>query len=142
MASQSQWIYTRYADDLTFSTNSSENVSLVKTLTKIYHIVKEEGFCIHTKKQRIQRPSGCQTVTGIVVNKKPGMGRKETRRLRAILHRAKTEGLKSQNKDNIPHFEAWLRGKIAYLYMIDPKKGTFMLEQLNSIDKQEKSKIY
>ncbi len=140
MAFQSQWTYTRYADDLTFSTNSCENDSLIKTLAKIHHIVKEEGFCIHTKKQRIQRPSGCQMVTGIVVNEKPGMGRNETRRLRAILHKAKVDGLDSQNKDGIPYFEAWLRGKIAYLYMIDPKKGALMLEQLNTISRQEKSK--
>ncbi len=50
-------------------------------------------------------------VTGLVVNDRPGVPRDEVRRLRAILHRARTEGLESQNRENLPDFLAWLRGR-------------------------------
>jgi len=41
--------------------------------------------------------------------------RAEVRRLRAILHGARRSGLQAQNREGRPHFEAWLRGKLAYL---------------------------
>jgi hypothetical protein len=62
-------------------------------------------------------------VTGIVVNDKLGIPREEVRRLRAILHAAKTIGLAAQNREGHEHFESWLRGKIAYVSMIDPAKA-------------------
>ena len=45
-----------------------------------------------------QRPGRRQTVTGIVVNKRPNVPRRVTRRLRAILHHAQKEGLAAQNR--------------------------------------------
>jgi len=45
------------------------------------------------------------------------------RRLRAILHHAKTEGLAAQNRNNEPVFEAWLQGMIAYVCMVNPAQG-------------------
>ena len=114
--------YTRYADDLTFSAASpSANVSLL--LARVRHLVKEEGFEIHPHKGRVQRRGRRQDVTGVVVNDKLGAPRDEVRRLRAILHNAEKTGLAAQNREGRPHFEAWLRGKIGYVMMIDPVKG-------------------
>jgi hypothetical protein len=66
------------------------------------------------------RRSTAQTVTGVVVNEKPSIGRSELRRLRAILHRAKREGLEAQNREGRANFRAWLTGKIAFVAMIRP----------------------
>jgi hypothetical protein len=62
-------------------------------------------------------------VTGLVVNRRVGVPRDVVRRLRAILHRAQTQGLAAQNRENRPHFEAWLRGMIAYVNMANPDQG-------------------
>lgn len=43
--------------------------------------------------------------------------------LRATLHRARTTGRAAQNRDNHPDFAAHVRGKIAYIAMIDPVCG-------------------
>ena len=67
--------------------------------------------------------SAGQLVTGVVVNVKPCSRRAEIRRLRAILHRARKEGLEAQNRENRQHFRAWLEGKIAYVAMIRPDVG-------------------
>jgi RNA-directed DNA polymerase len=72
-------------------------------------------------------------VTGIVVNRRPGVSRREVRRLRAILHNAKKQGLASQNRDNLPHFEARVRGQIAFVQMINPDQARPLLAALKSI---------
>lgn len=78
---------------------------------------------MNEKKTRVQRPNSAQSVTGIVVNQHPNAPRATVRRLRAILHRARTEGLAAQNREGRPHFESWLRGMIAYVAMINPDRG-------------------
>jgi retron-type reverse transcriptase len=115
--------YTRYADDLSFSAATADaNVGLL--LARVRHIVQEEGFAINPKKGRVMRRKARQEVTGVVVNDKLGAGRNEIRQLRAILHNAKKTGLAAQNRGEHPHFEAWLRGKIGYIMMIDRRKGS------------------
>lgn len=124
------WAYTRYADDLTFSAELQDvgegkkgRKDLGMLLARIRHIVTEEGFAINPKKGRIQHAGGRQEVTGIVVNDKLSMPREEVRKLRAILHQAKKTGLEAQNREKIPHFESYLKGKIAYLNMVDPDRA-------------------
>ena len=55
------------------------------------------------------------------------------RRLRAIVHQAKRTGLEAQNREGRPHFEAWLRGKIAYVTMIDRAKGEALRRALEGV---------
>ena len=102
-------------------------------LARVRHIVGEEGFALNPKKGRVQRPGRQQTVTGIVVNDRPSVPRDEVRRLRAILHLAARTGLAAQNREGLPHFEAHLRGKLAYLHMVDPEKAAPMLAQLDAL---------
>lgn len=115
--------YTRYADDLTFSGGEELIGRTGWLLAKVRHIAAEEGFAVNEKKTRVMRRSMAQTVTGIVVNEKPSIARKELRRLRAILHRARTEGLDAQNRDGRPNYRAWLAGKIAFVRMVRPELG-------------------
>jgi retron-type reverse transcriptase len=117
------WNYTRYADDLSFSATGEASKRVGYLLARIRHITADERFTVNERKTRILRQSDSQTVTGIVVNDRPGVPRDTVRRLRAILHRAKSEGLAAQNRDKLPHFEAWLRGMIAYVEMVNPKQA-------------------
>jgi retron-type reverse transcriptase len=133
MARKDGWRYTRYADDLTFSAPDAGQVNVGLLLARVRHIAEDEGFAVNEAKGRVQRASSRQTVTGVVVNDKPGLPRQEVRRLRAILHGARKHGLASQNRDGHPHFESWLRGKLAYLQMIDRARGSAMLAELDRI---------
>ena len=133
MCNKHGWVYTRYADDLTFSTDADKKPDLPRMRARVRHIVTEEGFALNPKKGRVQRRSSRQSVTGIVVNDTLGLPREEVRKLRAILHQAKTTGLEAQNREQLPHFEAWLRGKVAYLSMVDPTKGKALREQLDAL---------
>jgi len=133
MSAKMGWKYTRYADDLTFSAGRAHEKEVGRLLACARHILEEEGFRLNPKKGRVQRRGGRQEVTGIVVNDKPGIAREEVRRLRAILHAAKTTGLAAQNREGRENFEAWVRGKIAYVAMVDRAKGGALLAALAQI---------
>jgi hypothetical protein len=90
-------------------------------MARVRRIAEEEGFAVNVKKTRVQRRNKAQEVTGLVVNDRPGVPRKEIRRLRAILHRARTEGLEKQNRSGRPNYLAWLTGKIAFVSMVQPQ---------------------
>lgn len=115
--------YTRYADDLTFSMEPGRREDIGMLLARIRHIVEDEGFRVHPKKVRVQRSGGRQAVTGIIVNHGLAAPREDVRRLRAILHAAKKTGLAAQSRGEHTDFVAHVRGKIAYVQMIDPKRG-------------------
>jgi retron-type reverse transcriptase len=133
MASKHGWTYTRYADDLTFSRSAGGREGVAMLLARVRHIVSDEGFTLHPEKGRVQGRGGRQSVTGLVVNNKLGVPREEVRRLRAILHQAKHSSLAAQNRGARPDFAAWLRGKIAYLSMVDQDKGARLLGEFEQL---------
>jgi retron-type reverse transcriptase len=133
LADKLGWRYTRYADDLTFSAPPGHRERIPWLLARVRHIAQDEGFALNPKKTRVQRAARRQEVTGVVVNAKPSLPREELRRLRAILHRARTTGLAAQNREGHADFEAWLRGKIAYVAMIDRQKGERLLAELEAL---------
>lgn len=83
--------YTRYADDLTFSTNNTnflENFEEFKD--RVEAVIKYSGFKINEKKTRLQYKDSRQVVTGLVVNKKVNINRyfyKETRSMANTLYK-------------------------------------------------------
>lgn len=48
----------------------------------------------------------------------------------AILHRAKPEGLATQNRQQHPDFSGWVRGMIAYILMVNPDQGKRLREAM------------
>jgi retron-type reverse transcriptase len=129
--------YTRYADDLTFSGDDAFKSKVGYLMARVRHIAEAEGFLVNESKSRVLRRNTAQVVTGLVVNDRPGVARDEVRRLRAILHRAKTEGLDAQNRENHPNFRAWLQGKIAYVGMARPEVARRLLVELESVENSE-----
>jgi retron-type reverse transcriptase len=113
--------YTRYADDLTFSIGDEKVLSAL--LSRVRAVIRNEGFTEHAEKTHVMRRSARQEVTGVVVNTRPTLSREERRNLRAMLFNAAKHGLESQNRDHRPDFAAYLRGKVAYLCMVDPSKA-------------------
>jgi retron-type reverse transcriptase len=131
------WSYSRYADDLTFSASAEAKAKTALLFSRVRHIVRDEGFRINEKKGRVEHAGRRQEVTGIVVNTKPSVRREDLRRIRAILHNARKTGLAGQNRDGHEHFEAWLRGTIAYVTMIDPAKGRALRDELDALPESQ-----
>jgi len=122
--------YTRYADDLTFSAQDPKAIGPL--LKSVRAILKDEGFAEHEEKTRVMRPSRRQEVTGVVVNQKVSLARAEWRELRAIVHNVAKHGLESQNREGLPNFEAHLRGRIAFVHMVDPKRAVALKAKLDA----------
>ena len=80
------FVYTRYADDLTFSAHGPGPHDAGKLLRFVRWLVGEEDFTPHPEKTRVLRRGRQQEVTGVVVNDKPGVDRETLKRFRALLH--------------------------------------------------------
>ncbi|QDV38457.1 reverse transcriptase family protein [Tautonia plasticadhaerens] len=124
LARRHGFTYTRYADDLTFSGDRPAVVG--RLLRSVRSILAAEGFVEHPSKTRIMRRGGRQEVTGVTVNDRPNVSRRELRTLRAILHNAARLGLESQNREDHPDFASHLRGRVEFACMVDPSRaGTY-----------------
>ena len=127
------WTYTRYADDLTLSCPENADDKIGYLMARLRHIAQDEGFAVNEKKTRVQRRSTRQSVTGLVVNDRAQVDRRTVRRIRAILHQAKSTGLEAQNREQHPDFEGWLRGMIAYIHMANPDQAAPLYRDLAAI---------
>lgn len=127
------WTYTRYADDMTFSADRGKRGELGYLPARVRHITADEGFKLNHAETRVLERDTSQTVTGIVVNDRPGVPGKRARRIRAILHRAQREGLESQNRIGHPHFASWVQGMISYIRMVNACQGADLQEKMNNI---------
>lgn len=86
--------YTRYADDLTFSSTRksslrfiiAENSQGLEVNETLRSIIEDNGFEINHRKTSVQEKGSRQTVTGVVVNQKCNFKRSEYRMLRAMFH--------------------------------------------------------
>ena len=88
--------FTRYADDLTFSTNDANRLDTDRLIGRVQEVVEREGFAINAPKTRVLRQSDRQIVTGIVVNDGLNVTRRYLRSLRAILHNIEKDGIEAQ----------------------------------------------
>jgi len=77
--------YTRYADDITFSSNHNVYQKDSEFIIELNRIITNENFEINPKKTRLQKKGYRQEVTGIVVNSKANVRRKYIKELRTYL---------------------------------------------------------
>jgi len=109
--------YTRYADDLTFSSISEAAIRNSTRFIRI--IIEDEGFRINENKTRFAGPSRCHRVTGLVVTEETvGIGRQKLRELRARINDLRTIPTKAGADVEVEH----LRGWFAHLKSVDPDR--------------------
>ncbi|GAJ91917.1 retron Ec67 family RNA-directed DNA polymerase/endonuclease [Rhizobium rhizogenes] len=97
LANAHRCTYTRYADDITFSTNEKEFPEAVARLVrgsedkwvagdKILREVYRAGFKINHDKSRMQRRDSRQDTTGLIVNQKLNVRHEYYKQVRAMCH--------------------------------------------------------
>jgi RNA-directed DNA polymerase len=116
LCTEKQIVYTRYADDLTFSTERKDilfelPLFVAKQLTTLFG----SSIRINKKKTRFSSKAHNRHVTGITINNegKLSLGREKKRYIKHLVHQAKLSRL---DNDAAPH----LRGLIAFAKHIDP----------------------
>ena len=146
-----RFTYTRYADDITFSSNDPIFDDEFKS--KIEEIITSQGFSINRKKERLQRNNVVdedgnlirerQEVTGIIVNRKPNVSKIYMKNLRATLHNWESKGYDvasslhkkyyerekgfQRYNGKIPKLEMVVDGKIEYLGMVRGKEDSIYI---------------
>lgn len=126
------FVYTRYADDLTFSAKD-KNAEINKLFGRLRHVVKAQGFTINENKTRILRRGRQQEVTGVVINDKISLDRKTLRKFRAVLHQAENIGLENLKWGKSPDLVAALKGYANFVFMVDKEKGFVFQSQVKRI---------
>ena len=82
--------YTRYADDLAFSSAEDDPHAVRDLVRHVERVVRRAGFRLNPRKTRILRRHQRQMICGLVVNDRLNLPRKVRRELRAALHRRRT----------------------------------------------------
>ena len=135
--------YTRYADDMFFSTKDlSFNRSRGREIiAKLYERMKKEGFRPNITKTRIYSPGSRKVVLGLLVD---GVVPKLTREFRAkvrmhlfyLQHEEIGPVLHAQKRgfDSVMALKNHVAGLISYAHQIQPDLGARWRDEFNNIE--------
>lgn len=138
LAKKYNFQYTRYADDMTFSTTAPNKHLLPKLLANVRRIVKDEGFRIHPDKTRVMHKHTQQEVTGVIVNEKLNVSRKKIDKFRSLLFQIEKDGIEGKHWNGSPNLLAAIKGYANFIHSVNPVKGAPLLQRVNAILKQYK----
>lgn len=137
--------YTRYADDMSFSTNSKEFPDKINNfIEELKRILNRSGFSFNEKKTRIDCYSLRQCVTGVTVNKKLNASKEFIKNTRAMAHNLFVNNeISFPAEDKELSKESKLRklsGRFAFINQFDKlndeSKNNKKIFRLNSREKQ------
>ena len=124
VAAKLGFVYTRYADDLVFSTDESEGDPVSEILHWARKIIRECGFVINEEKVAVMRRGSRQAVTGLVVNAQdsdgPRLSRADLKRFRAFLHHYESEGRETMTEKLGRDALSYARGYLSFIHMVNP----------------------
>lgn len=124
--------YSRYADDITFSSMHHVYKKDGEFMLELRRIITNQNFQIKESKNRLQKTGYRKEVTGLLVNEKVNVSKRYIKQLRMWLYyweqygyaKAKTnffnDYIKNKKVDHnkVPNFINLLRGKLDYLKMV------------------------
>jgi RNA-directed DNA polymerase len=133
--------YTRYSDDLSFSTRSKAfNRTVAKSIVyEVYKIISEAGYRPQYRKTKIVPPSSKKIILGLNVDReKPRLQKEYKDRIRQHLYYVEklgiSEHVNNRGFDSIWGFKSHLKGMIDYAKMIEPQYAQNRLDEYNAVD--------
>ena len=156
LAKKHRCIYTRYADDITFSTSKSKIPSSLVFFSEkddkwilgkeLLEIIEGSGFAVNEKKVRLATKYQRQEVTGITVNQILNVKREYVRQIRAMLHAWEKYGLENAEftfleKFDKKHrlnstrssFQHVVKGKIEFLGSVKGKSDPIYIKFIEQL---------
>lgn len=88
--------FTRYADDITYSTNDVSQENIDDLIKETCMVIEAEHFAVNNNKTKILTPEDRQVVTGIIVNDGINVNRRYIRNLKATIRNCEEFGIASQ----------------------------------------------
>lgn len=124
--------YSRYADDITFSSMHYVYAEKSEFRKELARIIGSQGFTINDTKTRLQKRGSRQEVTGIIVSDKLNVTKKYVREIRSLLYIWEKYGYSATMAKFLPKYKAEkghvkkgnpdltnvLDGKLMYLKMV------------------------
>ena len=145
IAKKYRFTYSRYADDMTFSTNRELNSNKLRAskeldnfLTELEEVIISSGFEINPKKTRLSNNMQRQEVTGLVVNKKINVKREYIKNTRAMAFQLYKDG--TFEIDKKPGTINQLTGRFAFIFQIDQYNNYLLYKKSliqNNLDSQK-----
>ena len=152
--------FTRYADDLTFSSDADILRSQGELVQQVKTIVERYGFRLNEEKTHLQRRGRRQEVTGLMVTEKVNVSRRYVREIRSLLYiwerygyedacQAAWKSYRQQHGKTKEYLyfvplNAVLRGKLNYMKMVrgadDPLYQRFV-SRYNALQKTNKREV-
>lgn len=134
--------YSRYADDITFSSMHNVYQNDSDFITELNRIIADQNFHIKDSKTRLQKEGYRQEVTGLLVNDKANVQKRYVKQLRMWLFYWERYGLEkatniftqnyTANKSNLgsakPNMANVIKGKLDYLKMVKGGKDKTYLK--------------
>jgi RNA-directed DNA polymerase len=141
LARRHRSFYTRYADDITFSTNlrnfpfalaGVNAAGQVEVGPELLQVIQDNGFEVNPDKVRLRTRNRRQEVTGLTTNSFPNVRRRYVRQIRAMLHARRKYGLQAAQEEFLtlydqkhrspdkapPLFKQVVKGRIEFLGMV------------------------
>lgn len=163
-------VYTRYADDITLSTNNQfpkeiivEDSNELTIGSELNSILNRNSFSVNIEKIFLNSSYTRQEVTGLVVNRFPNIKREYIKNLRAILHKCNTMGIYTTAKEYIEKgycknnyivekiddkqfiyqwFKEVLKGKINFIKDVRGNKNYIFLKYAQQLNRLFKEEIF
>jgi RNA-directed DNA polymerase len=147
LAKQARCTYTRYADDLTFSTNEQIFPSEIardlpgadwEVGLRLLQVIEKSGFRLNLAKTRMSRRRSRQTVTGLVVNRKPNIRQEYYRSVRAMCQSVFDDGhwhRPVSKPDEAPNMTSSLRpleGMLSHIHFVKARRDRSNKENKDS----------
>lgn len=124
--------YSRYADDITFSSLHNVYQPEGEFLTELNRVIFDQGFVINTTKTRLQKQGARQQVTGLLVNEYANVQKRYIKKIRSWLYLWEEYGYdkaygfflndyindKAHVKENVPNMNKIIQGKLNFLGMV------------------------
>jgi RNA-directed DNA polymerase len=129
--------YSRYADDISFSGDRNNMISL----NTVMKILNEEGFYINDRKTKFLSKNKRQSITGVVVNSGLKVNSQYKKKVFSEIHFSEKFGVKNhldylyktKGREIKSNYKDHLLGKIYFIYSIEPNVGIKMLEKYDQI---------
>lgn len=137
LARSAECFYSRYADDMTFSTDAAVFPAAIAQMLDgkgkaimfsagLQQCLSRAGFQPNFSKTRLQHKDMRQEVTGLTVNRRPRVREKSIMRVRSMLHALEkygAEGCEAHFRAGAPShtnktFASSLRGRLAFIEMV------------------------
>jgi len=149
VAKRFQLKYSRYADDMTFSSMHNVYQKDSEFIKELHRIIAEQGFHIKERKTRLQKEGYRQEVTGLLVNENVNVQKRYIKQLRMWLYYWESygyeraynfflqqyvsdQGHKSKGK---PDMSNVIDGKLNYLKMVKGEENDLYIKLRERFDR-------